>query len=158
MDEDKRQDGSDKFEDLLGDLPNDLGGIPEIGEPSIPKDDGILRLGSIPVFDNSDLDDLEPVTQDEFEAMVRLFPREALEEVPIGASNEQLKDLAVTKLYKLSMMVQKQYEMRAYMEDLGGDGDDLVSAMLSVVGEMSRLRTLVFKLDGGELETEPIDE
>lgn len=153
-----------EFLDLLKKLPNNLGHIPMAGISSVPEEpadqedpwDGaeIQQLpvpGGVPRFDNMDLQDGR-FSRKELEAMARMLPSEGV----YALTPDMLREMALVKMYKLCGVFRRQYELRAYIEELGGDTNiDLVYSMLSVLGEAGRLRTMIPKL---EVEPDPEDD
>jgi hypothetical protein len=156
MSEDKNKaTEGDTFEQLLKKLSTDLGDVRESGVPSTPSEDEFYNLDSVGRFNNDDLDFEAPVARGEVEAILRMFPVEAIEDGLEDIPPDHLRELAVTKLYKLAGVIRHQYELKVAIEGMGGDcDDDLVYSMLSVVGEMGRLRTIIPKLEGHSLDAE----
>lgn len=143
------------FEEELKGLPNDLGGAE--GEPvygtgpndDCESDEGMpVMLAGVHRFDNTDLQLTGNLTPEELGTLVRLFPEDVVaEQGAIGASTSQVKELVLFKIYKLCGIIRKQYDMRVDLEAEGADTDgDLMMSMLSIIGELGRLRTMLPKL------------
>jgi hypothetical protein len=148
------------FESIIDGLPNDLGGVADSGEPSIPDDDQFASISSIKRFNNADLECEGRLDEDELQAMLRLFPADEIVGGMIGCPSSEVRELAIAKLYRLAGALRKTFELRTFLEEQGADCDgDLVMSILSVVGEMGRLRTLLPKLSGSEaIEADASDD
>lgn len=137
----------DNFENDIQNLPNDLGSIPA-DEPQDKPDN--LEDG-VPMFDNSDLVGGK-LSSEELMTLMRLFPVEDIAAGCAGAPAEELREMAFDKLNELSGTFSKLYDIRDFLTEIGGDtSEDLDCSMLSIIGEMSRLRTLIPKLEAGTL-------